>query len=410
MNKKPADVDLIASQSLANAKTAEEYVSKALEMKHKYDHSTPSSSFVKYDIFEKQETKRVPTIIKAATARPVVAQVKDDVEYTDDIKASSDIHEYYQKPDYALKTTTTTTYKSPEDAVAFKDLEISQSRFTPQLVSYDAFNGLQFDSQKSFGNAYQSPAYPSKEEVFDYIERAVKKYMRELESEGKLSSASGVAAVTAAPPPHTEIKTYYRFPSSTAAPVTATKLYSMGTHSEFFKPPKKKSKGSYSTVKPITVESFTPEAIDLTFNGKKQKPIDLSALDVGQSWSHSNSEPIVAIVPVNYRTSKPKLHFNAQTYHDINSLPYVPNRGIIYDENAPVSTIAPYPDSSNAHSSVNYKDHPVGATISFGGSNGNSQQESEESSKYSPQFTPSVQVLNGIPVSNPYKFNMETLK
>lgn len=404
MNKKPADVDLIASQSLANAKTAEEYVSKALEMKHKYDHSTPSSSFVKYDIFEKQETKRVPNVIKAATARPVVAQVKDDIDYTDDIKASSDVNEYYHKPDYALKTTTTTTYKSPEDAVAYKDLEISQSRYNPQLSSsgYDAYGGLQFDSQKAFSHIFPNQ-YPSKEEVFDYIERAVKKYMRELETDGKFNSQQ---SVTAAPSAHAEIKTYYRFPSSTSAPPSSTKLYSMGTHSEFFKPPKNKHKASYSTVKPITVESFTPDAIDLTFNGKKQKPIDLSALDVGQSWSHSNTDQVVAIVPVNYRHSKPKLHFNSQTYHDINALPYVPNRGLLYDETVPVSSIAPYPESSNSHSS--YKDHPVGASISFGGNSGH--QESEESSKYNPQFTPSMQVVNGIPVSNPYKFSMETLK
>lgn len=405
MNKKPADVDLIASQSLANAKTAEEYVSKALEMKHKYDHSTPSSSFVKYDIFEKQETKRTPTLYKSVTPRPVVAQVKDDIDYPDDIKASSDVHEYYHKPDYTLKTTTTTTYKSPEDAAAFKDLEISQSRYNPQLSSagYDAYSGIQFDSQKAFSNAFPNQ-YPSKEEVFDYIEKAVKKYMHELESDGKFNSG-----VTAAPSAHAEIKTYYRFPSSTATPPTSTKLYSMGTHSEFFKPPKTKHRISYSTVRPITVESFTPEAIDLTLNGKKQKPIDLSALDVGQSWSHSNSDQVVAIaVPVNYRHSKPKLHFNSQTYHDINALPYAPHRGLLYDEIAPVSTVAPYSDSSNVHSPVSYKNHPVGASISFGGNS--DQQESEESSKYSPQFTPSMQVVNGIPVSNPYKFSMETMK
>lgn len=405
MNKKPADVDLIASQSLANAKTAEEYVSKALEMKHKYDHSTPSSSFVKYDVYENQETKRVPTVVRAVTARPVVAQVKDDVEYIDGAKSSSDVHEYFQKPDYALKTTTTTTYKSPEDAMTFKDMSQSQSRFSPALASpYDAFNGLQFDSQKSFNHMFQTQSYPSKEEVYDYVERAVKKYMRELESEGKLS---GVTAVTAAPSAHAEIKTYYRFPSSTAAPPTTTKLYSMGTHSEFFKPPKIKHKGVYSTVRPLTVESFTPDAIDLTFNGKKQKPIDLSALDVGQSWSH-NPEPVVAIVPVNYhRPSKSKLHFNTQAYHDINSLPYAPERGLVYEENAPVSTVTTYQDAPSGHSSGSYKDHPVGASISFGGGSGH--QEPEEPGKHH-QFTPSLQVVNGVPVSNPYKFSMETLK
>lgn len=386
MNKKPVDVDLIASQSLANAKTAEEYVSKALDLKNKYDHTTPSSSFVKYDIYENQETKHVPsTVIKAVTARPVVAQTKDDYDIGDAEKSSSDYHEFYQKPDYSLKTTTTTTYRSPEEAQAFKDLESSHTHLTSHFDPYA--NTIMHQSKVG---------YPSKEEVYDYIERAVKKYIHELETEGKLTT-SGVTAINGAPSTHTETKTYYRFPSSTPAPVTTTKLYSMGTHSEFFKPAKSTHlKATYATVKPMIVESFTPEAIDLTVNTKKRpKPIDLSALDVGQSWNHG-SDPIVATTT--YRKSvKPK--FNSQTYHDINALPYIPNRGLVYDDGSQSASSLYVPETS-------YRDHSVGSSISFGGHRGTGVEDSDDSNKYAS----SIQVINGVPVSNPYKFSAETLK
>lgn len=422
-NRKPANVDIIASQSLANAKTAEEYVSKALEMKHKYDHTTPSSSFVKYDIYEKEQTKRVPAHV-TPTSPPAVRieesnNAKNNIESTvdgDTEKSSSNFQEYYQNPNYASHSTTTTTYKNPDEISVFgsyKDSDGANTDFSQQLVAtnYDAFgtiNNINYDNQNSYSNSLQrvtsGDQYPSKQEFYNYIERAVKKYMRELESEGKL--AGGVSTLTSAPTAHAEIKTYYRFPSSTmATPVTSTKLYSMGTHSEFFKPAKSNSlkvSGIYSTVKPFIVESYTPDTIDLTVRSKKRpKPIDLSALDVGQSWSHSaSSEP-----GVSYHHRKPhKPKYNSQTYQDINTMPYAPNRGIIFDDYNPSTS---YPDLANAHTSLSVKDHPVGASISFGSSSGS--YESEESVK-SPHFTPSMQVVNGMPVTNPYKFNMDTLK
>lgn len=433
-NKKPANVDIFASQSLANAKTAEEYVNKALEMKHKYDHTTPSSSFVKYDIYEKEQTKRMP-VHSAPTSPPAVRieepnDAKNQIESLDGgdtEKSSSDYHEYYHNPSYAIQSTTTTTktYKTPEDLSVFgsyKDLDGAKTDFSHQVASanYDAFgtmSNINYDNQKSYSNALQrvtgnsAAIYPSKQEMYDYIERAVKKYMRELESEGKLASSSAVVpALTSAPTAHAEIKTYYRFPSSTmATPVTSTKLYSMGTHSEFFKPAKSnsmKSSGIYSTVKPFIVESYTPDTIDLTVRSKKRpKPIDLSALDVGQSWSHSaSSEP--AATYHHRKPHKPKLQFNSQTYHDINALPYAPNRGIIYDEYSPSTS---YPDLANAHTALSVKDHPVSASISFGSGSSSGSYEAEESVK-SPHFTPSMQVINGMPVTNPYKFSMDTLK
>lgn len=278
---KPAEVDLIASQTLANAKTAEEYVSKALEMKTKYDHTTPSSSFVKYDIYEGEKTKLLPvTVISenhnshrpvmSSTAAPKTEPIGHEDAVSDNSKSASEYVEFYSQhqPEY-YQTTTTTTYKHPEFN-NYKDLESSNSDYNHQFSSYDHFNPSGLHS-----------VYPSKQEMISYIEKAVKKYLRELDLTGKL---------TGAPSAQAEIKTYYRFPSTTTPtpiPIGNTKLFSAGTHSEFFKPAKDSYlKSSYSTVKPFAVDSipYVPESVDLTVRSKKRpKPIDLSALDVGQS-------------------------------------------------------------------------------------------------------------------------------
>lgn len=425
-NVKPADVDLIASQTLANAKTAEEYVSKALEMKQKYEHTTPSSSYVKYDIFEGQKTKLLP--VEPKEQHESTESIAKEDAIGDMTKSASEYSEYYNSsPEYAMQTTTTTTYKHPElGNYNYKDLESANSDFSQHYSSsnydntFDSIKNLNQDTHYGYSSAIT--ALPSKQEMISYIEKAVKKYLREMDLSGKL---------TGSPSAQAEIKTYYRFPSTTPPPPPIggpTKIYSTGTHSEFFKPGKHSYKdnylkSSYSTVKPFTIDSdYIPENVDLTVRSKKrQKPIDLSALDVGQSWSHTSQishqgEP--PLPPRRKKKKKPKIHLNSQTYHDINALPYAPNRGLIYDEHNPYSTALPYTEhGSNGYSS--HKDHSVGASISFGGGSPHSSgyhstyghnDETSSGSSSSKRFVPSMQVVNGIPVTNPYKFNMDTLK
>lgn len=402
---------------MANAKTAEEYVNKALDMKQKYEHSTPSSSFVKYDIYDSEKTKLMP-IHTQENQHELNQQEAEGLTPKEDIadmtKSASEYSEYIQHPaEYVAQTTTTTTYKHPEYSTNFKDLDPSNSDYNQHYMNnYDTFDSIRninYD-HNSYNSALRKLAgYPSKEEMIKYIERAVKKYLREMTLNGKLSSS-----LNSAPSAHAEVKTYYRFPSSTTVspPIESTKMYSAGTHSEFFKPTKHSYKHSY--VKPLTVDTYAPEGVDLTVRSKKRpKPIDLSALDVGQSWSHSstlnNPEPIIP-----YRKPKKhKIHINTQTYHDINALPYVPNRGLLHEDYNPYSTATAYIDHSNGHHHSSYKDHPVGASISFGGHAHNTHHGSYGNSDeptHKAQFTPSMQVVNGIPVKNPYKFNMDTLK
>lgn len=449
---KPADVDVYASQTLANAKTAEEYVSKALEMKNKYEHTTPSSSFVKYDIFETEKTKLVPVI---STPNEVTEPMSHKEDITDMTRSASEYTDFsIEHPQEYVSQTTTTTYKHPALTTHFRDLDSSNSNYNqnynymtsiqhydpyespiktsydPIKTAYDPFKQINYDNRQSMDDVMRKlSGFPSKDEMIKYIERAVKKYLKELDLPSKIHSShtsSPLLPLSGSSSAQAEIKTYYRFPSSTTpSPVESTKLYSAGIHSEFFKPSKGiSSKPSYATVKPFTIDSYSPEGVDLTIPSKKRpKPLDLSALDVGQSWSHTSSthpEPVVT-----YRKKKkPKLHLSSQTYHDINSLPYVPNRGLLYDDYSPYSTatsIIDHPSGSSHYSS--HKDHSVGASISFGGHShddhhhhhkhhhkhhrhhGHSHHDDTKSS-----FVPSMQVVNGVPVTNPYKFNMDTLK
>lgn len=456
-NARPTDVDVYATHTLANAKTAEDYVNKALQMKTKYDHTTPSSSFVKYDIYEAEKTKLVPVVSTPShVTEPMIPMIpsapqahqKEDI--SDMSKSASEYTDFsIEHPQEYVAQTITTTYKHPSltnhykdlsSSSSYKDLEPSNSdhysnhnhqhqhhSYVQGYDPYDTIRNINHDNRNNLDDVMRKlSGYPSKDEMIKYIERAVKKYLREYDFGGKLSLAGSPSA-------QGEIKTYYSFPSSTASPIESTKLYSAGIHSEFFKPSKGSySTPSYSTVKPFAVESYIPEGIDLTIPSKKRpKPIDLSALDVGQSWSHSSQthgEPVVT-----YRKKKkPKIHLSSQTHQDINALPYVPNRGLIYDDySSPYSTPSAYSiDHSNSHYAP-HKDHSVGASISFGGhSHGGHHHHHKhkhhshhhddskyhhDDSKYhhddsKTNFVPSMQVVNGIPITNPYKFNMDTLK
>lgn len=464
-NSKPVDVDMYASQTLSNAKTAEEYVNKALEMKTKFDHTTPSSSFVKYDIYEGEKTKLMPIASTpySRVTEPMIpmAPIAQKEDISDMSKSASEYNSFsIEHPQEYVAQTITTTYKHPALSqspynVKTKDLESSNSdhynnhnyHYMSNIDAvYDPIKHINHDNRHSFDDAMRKlTGYPlSKEEMIKYIERAVKKYMRELESSNKLPLA--LAGSSSA---QGEIKTYYNFPSSTASsPLDATKLYSAGIHSEFFKPSKGISYASpsYSTVKPFSLDSYSPEGIDLTIPSKKRpKPIDLSALDVGQSWQHSTSSH--AEPAVTYRKKKKSKHHSSssQAYQDANALPYLPTRGLFDEYSAPYSTAqTSYIDHSSGtyYSPSSQKDHPVGASISFGGQTlahsasspsssshhhhkhkhhkhrhhhhhdtpSSYHQDSHYHDESKTNFVPSMQVVNGIPISNPYKFNMDTLK
>ncbi|EDS40684.1 conserved hypothetical protein [Culex quinquefasciatus] len=158
---------------------------------------------------------------------------------------------------------------------------------------------------------------------------------------------------------------------------------------------------------PVAIESLQEQlgaSVDLTVKGPKAtvKP-DLSAIDVGQSYlhgptyepnvplkssSHNFGTPSVVQIPA----QKAKLHFNQQTYHDINSLTNV-------KESQNLKQSSPY-------SSIKGGTANVGASISFGGGKGH-----DDDHKLGPEAMDApIQIINGIPVTNPYNIDINTLR
>lgn len=389
---------MVASQALANAKTAQEYVNRAIEMRNRYE-TTPSSSFVKYDIFENIETKLSAT---PASQIEVPIPKKSNVVTEVSKKSSLDYElDDFRRPDYLKQLNFN------------KDQEPAYSNFRESYLP-EALDVYQEDKSHLFKKKVPPSIhnYPSKDEVLGTIEKSVLRYMQQLEADGR------ILGIANRPTAHTEIKTYYRYPtaaSPTPSPSQSLQnIISTGTHSEFFKPPKGPgSKSKYSTIKPFTADTYLPDTVDLTFpsNKKRPKPIDLSALDVGQTWLHTNEPPLP---PPRKPHPKPKLHFNSQSYQDINSLSYPPNKGLFDDDNVPYSS-GTWSDQVNSHTPLKHANHDgsanVGASISFGGNQDPFIGASEESVKTAPgHYVPSVQILNGVAVSNPYKFHIDTLK
>lgn len=369
-------VDMAASETLSNAQTAAEYVTRALQMRKHLHDKAPHSSYVKYDIYEKEQTQLLrPT--HGMNRRPTYnPNIKADA-----ITQSSKIYEDYRKPGY-LQDFGEGEYMYKESNHKFND-------------HYDSHSDDNYDNFNNFKPS--KVADIPKEELIKHIEKSVVRYMKRLESEGNLPKVS-------TPRPHTEIKTYYRIPKLNSQERIKDYTEYTSTESELFQPAPtkyyktfKSPKNTYTTVSTpypeesyTTVMSVTPN-IDLTFRTKtRPKPIDLSALDVGQSWSHGVD---------NYPKAKPKLKFNSQTYQDINAMTYAPDRGLVQEESSYTESDG-YPYTTSTAN--------VGASITV---REKIPDHSDEAIKdLQDHYRKPLQIINGIPVLNPYKLNMETLK
>lgn len=167
--------------------------------------------------------------------------------------------------------------------------------------------------------------------------------------------------------------------------------------------------------------------VDLTVKKSKTRPFDLSAIDVGQSYQHvniehssptKNSEEYEQSNVVHHSTPRPKLNFNQQTYHDINSMGQ-------HKLKANYPTHSPADDDSDDLPKA-YKGFYLPktlnrekgnseslTTVSFDGSKLpkilKNHDDDEERLHDEPVDAP-IQIINGIPVANPYNIDMNTLK
>lgn len=381
-NQRHYSVDMAASETLSNAETAEDYVTRALQMRKNLRDKAPHSSYVKYDIYEREKLQHV----RPSHDRRMVTQ-KPTVK-SDTVTRSSKYYEDYRKPD------------NLDD---FGEGEFMY-REANHNVHYRTNSGDSYNNFKSDVKELTDSGIP-KAELMKHIEKSVVRYMKRLESEGNLPKV-------ATPRPHTEIKTYYRLPKLNTDERIKDYTEYTSTESELFKPVSTKhyktykspNKSTFTTVStPYPDESYTALSvvpnIDLTNRSKKPKPIDYSALDIGQSWSHGSSS--------DHHTRKPKLKFNSQTYQDINAMTYSPDKGLITDES---SVIYPCTATENGRFGSKPRDGlaNVGASITV---KENHSPNSDEALKdLQDHYRKPLHIINGVPVLNPYKVNMDTLK
>ncbi|KAJ6633255.1 hypothetical protein Bhyg_15611 [Pseudolycoriella hygida] len=378
-------VDLAASETLSNSQSAAEYVTRALQMRKNLQDKAPHSSYVKYDIYENEHKQRLH-------AKPLQRQINQKANTKSDaITRNSKIYEDYRRPDYS-------------DDFGEGEYMYRESRHKLR-EPYDSYN---YGSIKSDVKSLTESGIP-KAELMKHIEKSVVQYMKHLESEGHLTKP------TTTPRPHTEIKTYYRLPKQNDDDRIKEYTQYASTESELFKPAPTKhyktfkypKKGTFTTVStPYPEESFTTlmtvgPNIDLTFRGKRPKPIDLSALDVGQSWSYGTSTE-------HYTTAKPKLKFNSQTYEDINAMTYSPGKGLIREEPshshedgcAYASTEIGFYGTNSQDGVAN-----VGASITVGDKHPEASDEATLN-----RYRKPLHMINGIPVRNAFNLNADTLK
>lgn len=442
----PSAKDLAIAEQLANTRTASEYVNEAMRMRYNRHLKVPQSSYIKYDVYEKQKTKLFrpsseeanedesfeynqinPPAIKyivgsnekeARPLLPPVATTRTSNHYTDFIHSP-------RKPDYhnsetfgghaaggQLYTSYGTTYKNHYDTES-KDSSSQESE-----------------------EETKKKAHLPKHELIKHIQQSVIKYMQELEAEGKFTPTPTQSAPVI-------VKTYYRFPTSTPSPEELHNDYvksklryveSSDGPTEYFK------YSSKATPSPSTYDqshipessndlypstSMTPPTyhsqhaedsptpnIDLTFHSKaRPKPIDLDALDVGQSWSHDaeqNTEnhktPIIHSKRKLPKTNEP-LNFDAQTYHDINSMDMSKTKSNSQKKNRKPNSsqdhqhVTPVRFKDESHSTIHDNDGAAPAVF-----NGDAINEVQK------HYRSQIHVINGIPVLNPYRLNLHQLK
>lgn len=171
--------------------------------------------------------------------------------------------------------------------------------------------------------------------------------------------------------------------------------------------------------------------IDLTQKKSKQKPFDLSAIDVGQSYQHvSHFDHSAALKNVEefdqtnvVQQNKPKLHFSQQTYHDINNLSYnqkqkqqqqqsddsendATSQNLYKGYMLPKYSLKGNQGGATSYSSMSYDGSKLPHIVPQHGLD----DDDEDDNKVDDPVDAPIQIINGIPVANPYNIDLNTLK
>uniref|UniRef100_A0A182NQH8 Uncharacterized protein n=1 Tax=Anopheles dirus TaxID=7168 RepID=A0A182NQH8_9DIPT len=287
---------------------------------------------------------------------------------------------------------------------------------------------------------HSRPLEITKQEYMRHVQNAVLRYMRQLQEEGRLPQIASrdsddtqkafeeidLSALLNGGPKQ---KFQLNGPVRTNVPTSPSHYKPMKSvpSSSTYKPTAspqnvKLGKNTYTAGKPLKVaieslQDTLSSNVDLTVKGNKQpvKP-DLSAIDVGQSYLHGSTLDHGTSPkgghsydgPSSGASPKTKLHFNQQSHHDINTM-------LNAKEGLRTNLKGSYLDhASNNYGSIKGGSANVGASISFGnGGMGLPKgiHASEDDNKIAPEALDApIQIINGIPITNPYNIDINTLR
>ncbi|XP_035896159.1 uncharacterized protein LOC118505034 [Anopheles stephensi] len=350
---------------------------------------------------------------------------EETIEESDD-----DIQHHYVNPNYG-KFNYRPNIAHPSYQRPLRDSMAAGSETTLKVVDPDA--------------KHSRPLEITKQEYMRHVQNAVLRYMRQLQEEGRLPQIASrdsddtqkafeeidlAALLNGGPKQKFQLNGAVRanVPSNPSHYKPMKSVPSSSTYKPTASPQNVKlGKNTYTAGKPLKVaieslQDTLSSNVDLTVKGNKQpvKP-DLSAIDVGQSYLHGSTLDHGSSSPkgghgydgsAGGASPKTKLHFNQQSHHDINSMLNAKEGGL---QGLRTNLKGSYLDhSSNNYGSIKAGSANVGASISFGNGgmgHGKGIHGGEDDNKIAPEALDApIQIINGIPITNPYNIDINTLR
>ncbi|KAG5680784.1 hypothetical protein PVAND_010270 [Polypedilum vanderplanki] len=288
----------------------------------------------------------------------------------------------------------------------------------------------------------------TKDDYLRHIKQAVVQYMKNIHVTKDTSSSSSTpkAKITKYQETQTDNHQSVFRPTKASLPiVSSTASYKNTLSPQQYKPLNtlKLPKNVYTAdrLKEAIEDMQESPQIDLTVKKHKVKPFDLSAIDVGQTYQHvTHFDHSAALKNVeefdqsNVMTSnggainggnKQKLHFSQQTYHDINNLGHNQKQKVNDDgdnDNTNVNLyknfVLPNKYQTKLVSNQNHQNQNTFSTMNYDASklprivsqHSQNVDDDDDENKVDDTIDAPIQIINGIPVANPYNIDLNTLK
>ena len=345
-------------------------------------------------------------------------------------------HQYYVLYDVEDDKRVEKKKKKPEHVTHYHHHDYEEPDYHHHNYQNDPYAGfdselLNSDSVRIVDPAVRGgrPIEFSKDDYMRHIKQAVVQYMKDVHPI-KDNVASGTSTKLKNQRYH-EVSEIPHRPTKTPAASSTPSSYRNKLPSEQYKhfSSLKLPKGVYHGGRPLKEaidelqDSSQAHNVDLTIKKSKMKPFDLSAIDVGQSYQHvthfdhsaalKNTEEFDQSHAVSHQQpQRPKLHFNQQSYHDINEMVYnKPKQQDDEPQNLFKGYVLP-----NKYSGSRTRESSLANNLNFESSklpritHQDDDDEDENKLEHDEHIDAPIQIINGIPVANPYNIDLNTLK